>query len=138
MTAMCPFCEIVGNADLSTIVYSDNLAVGFMDRRPIRPGHVLVVPRAHEPDFFALADEQIAGMMSAAKQIAAAQKRVFQPLRVGMIVAGFDIPHAHLHLVPMHDYHDITSRRLLEDRVEEATPSELAEHARDIRRTLEC
>jgi diadenosine tetraphosphate (Ap4A) HIT family hydrolase len=71
----------------------------------------------HEPEFFNLPDYVLADIMHLAKQIANAQQVIYQPIKVGMLVAGFDIPHAHLHLIPMHDYHDITSKQILEGSV---------------------
>ena len=55
--------------------------------------------------------------MALAQQTAQAVQVSFSPLRVGLVVAGFDIPHAHVHVIPMHDYHDISSKRMLDGRM---------------------
>ncbi len=119
----CPFCQLVNEPEelLAVGAYS----VAFSDVSPIRPGHVLVIPKEHEPDFFDLGDDVHLDITRLAKRIAKAQRRVFKPLKVGMLVAGMDIPHAHLHLIPMHDYHDLTSKKMLEGTVSRASDDEL-------------
>ena len=54
-----------------------------------------------------------------------------------MLVAGFDVPHAHLHLIPMHDYHDLTSKQLLEGKVFRAERAELEKSKRKLRNALD-
>ncbi|BAY80648.1 histidine triad domain protein [Calothrix parasitica NIES-267] len=63
--------------------------------------------------------------MQLAKQIAKAQETIFQPVKVGMSVAGFDVSHAHLHVIPMHEYHDITSNQILKEKVQRVSNKEL-------------
>ena len=130
----CPFCQLVDNRDELLVVGAHSAA--FLDVNPIRPGHVLVVPKEHEPDFFNLDDEVHLDIMRLAKRVARAQQRVFSPLRVGLLVAGLDVPHAHMHLIPMHDYHDVTSKRMLEGAVTRAGEGELNEHRLRLSRAL--
>ena len=75
--------------------------------------------------------------MRVVKIIAEAQRSAFRPKRIGMLVAGFDIAHAHVHVVPMHDYHDITSRQMLEGRLSKAPTSELEANAKMLRQYLQ-
>ena len=96
----------------------------------------MVVPKIHEPEFFALPDHVHADIMRLAKRTARAQQRTFEPLKVGMLVAGMDVPHAHLHLVPMHDYHDVTSKRMLEGEVSRASDADLRESQRRLKNAL--
>lgn len=121
----CPFCQLADNHD--ELLASNKYAVAFLDINPIRPGHVLIIPKHHEPDFFQLDDETHLDIMRLAKQIAKAQEQVFNPIKVGMLVAGMDVPHAHVHLIPMHDYHDVTSKQMLEGKVIRASDEELRE-----------
>jgi histidine triad (HIT) family protein len=132
----CPFCAIVAGTAPAQRLYEDDAALAFMDIRPIRPGHVLVVPKEHVPEFQMLDDATYTAMMLAAKRIAEAVAQLTQPLRVGLAIAGFDVPHTHLHVVPMHDYHDLTSKRLLDGQVERAAPDELAAMAARLREAL--
>lgn len=136
MTTQCPFCEIGKGGSQSTVLHRDDTVLAFLDTHPIQPGHALVVPVRHEPDFFSLPDDVLAALMQVAKRIANAQKLAFQPKRIGMLVAGFDIAHAHLHVVPMRDYHDLTSRQMLEGGLARAPAAELAAGAEKIRRYL--
>ena len=131
----CPFCQIIQSN--TAVIESSDYSVTFLDINPIRPGHVLIVPKEHEPDFFNLPTHVLTDIMKLAKRIAKAQKLAFQPVKVGILVAGFDVPHAHLHLIPMHDYHDITSKQLLEGKVYRAEQAELEENKCKLRDALQ-
>jgi histidine triad (HIT) family protein len=109
----------------------------FMALHAINPGHALVVPRAPEPDFWALDDTTMLECLQVARRIAAALERVYTPKRIGMAVAGFEIPdHAHLHVVPLHDFYDITSRSIIEGSIREIPLEERERQAVEIRRAL--
>ena len=108
----CPFCVLQDSE--TAVLASNSLAYAVLDIAPIRPGHALVMPRAHVEDFFDLDGETQTAMMAQANELASALKAVCRPLRVGMLVAGFDVPHAHLHVVPIHDVFDITSKSVLD------------------------
>lgn len=131
----CPFCRITKNNN--AILDRGEHSVAFLDINPIRSGHVLIIPKEHQPDFFELADDVLTDIMSLAKNIAKAQKIAFKPVKVGMLVAGFDVPHAHLHLIPMQDYHDLTSKQLLEGKVFRADLVELEQNERKLRDVLD-
>ncbi len=109
----CPFCEIVAGKAEAVVVYSDGTVVAFMDKNPINPGHVLVVPRDHVEHVQDLDERSYLDLMRAARHIAQAANKAYSPRKMGFAVAGFDVPHAHLHIVPLHDYHDLTSARYL-------------------------
>lgn len=130
----CPFCEVAGSED--AVLDAGAHSVAFLDINPIRAGHVLIVPKEHEPEFFDLPDLVISDVMRLAKRIAKAQRVAFRPTRVGMLVAGLDIPHAHLHLIPMHDYHDITSKRMIEGKISRASEAELEKSKHRLRKSL--
>ncbi len=108
----CIFCALQHSEE--AVLASNALAYAVLDIAPIRPGHALVIPREHVEDFFELNAETQAAMLQLANDIAGAQKAVCKPQRVGMLVAGFDVPHAHLHVIPIQDVYDITSKVLLE------------------------
>ncbi|MFZ2286516.1 MAG: HIT family protein [Bacteroidales bacterium] len=82
-------------------VAEDDRFIAFLDVRPIRPGHTLVVPRAETDYFFDLDDRTLADMMLFAKKIAKAMKEVIECRRIGVAVAGLEVPHAHIHLIPL-------------------------------------
>jgi histidine triad (HIT) family protein len=94
------FAKII-NGDLpGRFVWSDEHAVGFLSINPLGPGHTLVVPRA-EIDQWVDADGALMGHLTAvAHAIGGAVRSIWQPPRIGLMVAGFEVPHLHLHVFP--------------------------------------
>ena len=99
-------------------------------------GHVLVVPGQHVESFYELDEEPFVGLMLVVKRMASVIEAVYQPRKVGMLAAGFDVAHAHLHVLPMHDYHDLTSKVILEGKRASPTEEELRAAAEQIKRGL--
>lgn len=79
----------------------------FLDINPMVKGHTLVIPRREEDYIFDLTDEEMAEMSVFAKHVAAAIKRAFPCVKVGMAVLGLEVPHAHIHLIPMQSEKDM-------------------------------
>lgn len=79
----------------------------FLDINPLVKGHTLVIPRREVDYIFDLTDEELAEMTVFAKQVAAAIKRAFPCIKVGMAVLGLEVPHAHIHLIPMNSEKDM-------------------------------
>ena len=79
----------------------------FLDINPLAKGHTLVIPRREEDYFFDLTDDELAEMMVFTKRVAAAIKKAFPCRKVGMAVLGLEVPHAHIHLVPMQSEGDL-------------------------------
>ena len=73
----------------------------FLDINPVQPGHVLVIPKKEEDYIFDISDDDLAGMMVFAKKVARALKAAVPCRKVGVAVIGLEVPHAHIHLVPM-------------------------------------
>jgi len=129
----CIFCEIAqGKRDCVSVVKKDHV-LAFMDVSPINPGHILVIPQRHAVSFYDLDEEIYLELMLLVRHLAVHLQNVFKPRKVGMLAAGFDVDHAHVHVLPMHDYHDITSKSLLEGTRSNATRDELEEIAARIR-----
>lgn len=82
-------------------VYRDEQCAAFLSINPIRPGHTLVVPLAEVSHWIDLAPELNAHLMKVSQRVGKAQMTVFAPERIGIIVAGFEVPHTHLHVVPV-------------------------------------
>lgn len=78
----------------------------FLDINPLVKGHVLVIPKAEVDYFFDLPDEDLAGIQIFAKIVAGAIKRAFPCIKVAQIVLGLEVPHAHIHLIPMQSEKD--------------------------------
>jgi len=72
----------------------------FLTIAPLRPGHALVVPRAEVDEWTDTDDDLLAALMLVAKRVGAAQRVAFNAPRAGLIVAGFEVPHVHLHVFP--------------------------------------
>ena len=87
------------------------LALAFMTIQPIRPGHLLVVPRAEVDHWDDLPEATSAHLMLVAQRIARAQKAVYAPLRVGLMIAGIEVPHTHLHVLPIDEMGDLSFAR---------------------------
>lgn len=101
----------------------------FLDINPLAKGHTLVIPKREEDYFFDLSDEELAGMVQFAKRVAEKQKQVFGCKKVATIVLGLEVPHAHIHLIPMNNESDVDfSKEKLS-----LTPEEFAEIAEKIR-----
>lgn len=79
----------------------DDRYLAFLDIRPVRPGHTLVVPKIEHDYIFTLDDATLAGLLPFAKRIVPALERVTGCKRVGVMVAGLEVPHTHVHLIPM-------------------------------------
>jgi histidine triad (HIT) family protein len=83
----------------------------FLDINPLIAGHTLVIPKEETDWLFDLSDSELSGLMTFAKRVATALKKTLPERRVGMAVIGFDVPHAHIHLVPMQNMDDIDFKR---------------------------
>ncbi|MBE6291066.1 MAG: HIT family protein [Bacteroidales bacterium] len=106
--------------------------LAFLDINPIAKGHTLVIPK-HEVDYiFDLDDKELAGLHLFAKKIAQAQKKAFPCQRIGMAVLGMEVPHAHIHLIPMQKESDM----LFSNPKLSLTPEEFTETANKIREQL--
>lgn len=103
----CIFCRIISHEIGGHFVYEDDAVVAFMDIHPAQPGHLLVIPRQHVPDFYNLDDDLYTKLMLAVKRLSEAVNKATKPAKVGLMVLGFDVPHAHVHVVPLQKASDI-------------------------------
>ncbi len=83
----------------------------FFDISPLTPGHTLVIPKKEEDYIFDISDADLAEMIVFAKKIAVAIKKAIPCKKVGVAVIGLEVPHAHIHLVPMQREGDLDFRR---------------------------
>lgn len=79
----------------------------FLDINPLAKGHTLVIPKREVDYFFDLSDEEIGAMQVFAKHVAQAIKKAIPCIKVGQAVLGLEVPHAHIHLVPMQSERDL-------------------------------
>ena len=102
--------------------------LAFLDITPVREGHVLVIPKREVDYLFDLEDDHLAQLMIFAKSVAKNMKRAIPCNRIGVTVIGLEVPHAHVHLIPINSLRDMDSTK-------EKTPfshEELAEIAQKI------
>lgn len=125
------FTRIIEREIPAHILREDENYLAFLDVRPIRAGHSLVIPKAEIDDLFDLDERLMAGLLPFAQPVAKAIKQVSGATRVGMAVVGLEVPHAHIHLVPIDGLHDLDFRR-----AQPADDADLAEMAERIRAEL--
>ncbi len=89
-------------------IAEDDEYFAFLDISPLAPGHTLIVPKEETDYIFDLNDDALAGMMLFAKKVALALKEAVPCKRVGVAVLGLEVPHAHIHLVPLNQESDIS------------------------------
>jgi histidine triad (HIT) family protein len=103
---MSIFTKIISGEIPSYKIAENERFFAFLDIFPLREGHVLVIPKNEVDKIYELPDEDLTGMLVFAKPIAKAIEKAFGK-RVGMAVIGIEVPHAHLHLVPISSSNDI-------------------------------
>ena len=81
-------------------VYEDDLTLAFLTINPVRDGHVLVIPKQQVDSLWDLEDSLYQALMDAVKKVARRVDEVLHPVRVGIHVAGLEVPHAHVHILP--------------------------------------
>lgn len=91
-------------------VAEDDNYFAFLDINPLKAGHTLVVPKKETDYIFDISDDELSGMIVFSKKVAAAIKAAYPCNRVGVAVLGLEVPHAHIHLVPMDSMEDINFR----------------------------
>lgn len=89
-------------------VYRDDRCAAFLSIAPIQPGHTLVVPVAEVDHWLDLDPELAAHLTVVAQKIGHAQMRAFSPARIGLIIAGLEVPHCHLHVIPIGSEADLS------------------------------
>ena len=108
---MTIFSKIIAGQIPSYKIAEDNNFVAFLDIFPLVKGHVLVVPKNETDKFFDLSDEYLSKMLLFAKPVAQAIEKAFDCNRCGISVVGLEVPHAHMHLVPINSADDLNFNR---------------------------
>ena len=126
---MTIFSRIVAGEIPCHKIAEDENYFAFLDIRPLVKGHTLVIPKREVDYIFDLDDEELAGLQVFAKKVAVAIKKAIPCVKVGQCVLGLEVPHAHIHLVPMQSEADL---RFTNPRVQ-LTPEEFEDIAKSIR-----
>jgi len=126
------FTRIINGELPGRFVWSDDTCVAFLSIAPIQAGHTLVVPRDEVAHWVDLPGETWLHLNQVAHTIGTAIQRVWEPEKVGLMLAGLEVPHTHIHLLPIWSVEDL-SFALANP---EADPAELDDHAERIRQAL--
>lgn len=109
--SMTIFSKIIAGEIPSYKIAENEHFFAFLDISPLAEGHVLVVPKTETDKFFDLADAYLAELLLFARPIAKAMEASFDCNRVGIAVVGLEVPHAHMHLVPINSADDLNFNR---------------------------
>jgi histidine triad (HIT) family protein len=101
------FSKIIAGEIPSYVIVKDPDFVAFLDINPVAKGHVLVVPKKEVDYIFDMDDVDLAEMVIFAKRVATAMKKVIACKKIGMTVIGLEVPHAHIHLIPITNESDM-------------------------------
>jgi histidine triad (HIT) family protein len=101
------FTRIINGELPGRFIHRDDRAVAFLSIAPLRPGHTLVVPVAEVDHWIDAPPELNAHLMAVAQRVARAQQEVFAPAKVALLIAGLEVPHLHLHVVPISSEGDL-------------------------------
>jgi len=101
------FTKIIDGEIPGTFVWRDEKCVAFMSIAPLRPGHTLVVPIVETDHWIDLSEDLQRHLFDVSAGIGRAIDRAFKPVKVGMMIAGLEVPHTHVHLVPIVNVHDL-------------------------------
>ena len=126
------FTSIIQGDIPGRFVWRDDRAVVFLTIAPIRPGHALVVPIEEVDHWIDLHPDLAAHLMKVAREVGRAQEAAFQPERIGLIIAGLEVPHTHLHLIPIDSEGDLSFSKADHD----PAPEALDDAARRLRAAL--
>ncbi len=105
------FTKIANGEIPSYKIAESETHIAFLDINPIAAGHTLVVPKKEIDYLFDLSDSLLSETMLFAKKVALGMDRSLNPIRTGIIVEGLEVPHAHIHLVPIYEEHQNVSLR---------------------------
>jgi histidine triad (HIT) family protein len=102
------FTRIISGEIPGRFVWKDDRCVAFLTIEPMRPGHTLVVPRDEVAHWIDLDADLSAHVFEVARVIGQAQSAAFAPRRIGVMIVGEEVPHAHVHVVPINDVGDLS------------------------------
>jgi len=128
------FSRIIAGELPGHFVYRDDTVMAFLSIGPIATGHTLVVPVAEVDHWIDLDDDTVAHLNVVAKRIGRAQVSAFGAERVALIIAGLEVPHTHLHVLPIHTESDIDFKKARTD----VPAEELADVAATLRAAVDA
>lgn len=122
------FTKIINGEIPAYKIYEDDKIIAILDVHPVKEGHTLVIPKKQIDHLWDLDDEDYFYITSKAKEIAVHIRKIIQPQRVGVIVEGFGVPHAHIHLIPINEIDDLHTNQDFNSPINHDELSKIAEH----------
>jgi len=101
------FTRVIDGEIPGTFVWKDEHCAAFLSINPLKQGHTLVVPRMEIDHWIDCPPQLSDHLFAVARHIGSALQRAFQPTRIGLVIAGLEVPHLHIHLVPINGVHDL-------------------------------
>ena len=132
----CPFCKIIVGDRNRPVLYENESIISFIPLRASHDGHVLVMPKAHYKDFYDIPEFELSQLFMTARLISSALKSLFNPAKVATYSMGLEVEHAHLHLIPVFDPYDLTTRSEFEHRATERSCAEIEHLSESIKNVL--
>lgn len=127
------FTRIIEGELPARFVWKDERCVAFLSINPIRAGHTLVVPREEVDHWLNASPDLMAHLLDVSRSIGNAIQRAYDPEKVGLMLAGLEVPHLHIHLLPIDDLRDLS----FENAEQDPDPAAMDEAAGKVRRALE-
>jgi histidine triad (HIT) family protein len=128
----CVFCQFTVNKGKFFKIWEDRNFLAFLDYKPINPGHILLIPKKHLEYVFEMDEKLYKGIFERARRLSKPIKTATEAKRVGMIVEGFGMAHAHVHLIPLYK-----GSELLKKGATDVTDEEFAKMAEKIRAAID-
>ena len=125
------FTKIINKEYSCHLVAEDQFNIAFMDIKPIKKGHVLVVPKKQVNYLFDLNKEEYQSLWAFVRIVAKGLKKSVNCNRIGVSVIGFEVPHAHVHLVPINNIEDMSFSKSFN-----SNETELSKLSRDISKKI--
>lgn len=109
----CVFCRIIAGESPASVIWQDEAVMALMTLRGVNRGECMVIPKEHIDHFTSIPDPVAAKILLVAQRIGRRILGLYRPQRIGYVVHGYGVPHAHLIVVPQNDPNDITSRKFV-------------------------
>lgn len=108
----CIFCQIAAGKAEASKIFENERVVAFLDIQPVRPGQTLIIPKEHIDHFSDIPDDLAMEIYAVTHKLSRIIRDALKPERVGLVVHGYGVAHAHMVIVPQHDEADIVSGRM--------------------------
>lgn len=125
----CIFCKIVLGVEPAHKIWESEQFLAFLSIHPCNPGHICLIPKTHVDYVFDLEEPLYSRIFQASKQLSESLKKATSAKRIGIAVEGFNVPHVHIHLVPLYNVAELDPHRHIKQNAEEL--AEMGEKIRE-------